>query len=147
MRDSNQSERIVTFLANLAHFQGRKLDNDVYAAQRITDGTIFAPHYPEDEDGPEGLLTVFWQGDPQKAEAVVIGTQIAEHEIITAVKHWVTIGEMDDERGSIEHLFQHFTYKTGAKLRFQKEDKVFANTLGKLLQDLGWTAFKRFVGL
>jgi hypothetical protein len=73
---------------------------------------------------------------------------LSEHEIIAAVRYWVTIGEMDEEGYAIEHLFKHFNFKTGASLSFQKEDKTFSKTLEKLLKDLGWTAFKKiFVGL
>ena len=141
---STESHRIVAFLANLAHFQYRHEGKET-AAERTTDGTVFFAH-PDPELQEDGLLMVHWQGDPAR-KSVVRGTQIAEHEIIVAVRHWVTIGSMDDERGAIEHLFNHFRLKTGASLRFEKEDQTFATTLEKLLKDLGWTAFKKFVGL
>lgn len=145
MSDSTESQRIIAFLANLAHFQGGRIDEHLYAAQRITDGTYFILH-PDAEGQENGLLIAHWQADPER-KAVVMGTQIAEHEIITAVKHWVTTGDMEDERASIEHLFQHFYHKTGARLSFTAENKEFSNTLNRLLKDVGWSAFKKFIGL
>lgn len=141
---STESQGIVRFLANLAHFQHQEIEQGI-AAERITDGTLFLPH-PDPEAQEYGFLIARWQGDPNR-ESEVRGTQIAEHEVIVAVRHWVTIGSMDNERDSIEHLFNHFKFKTGASLRFEKEDRTFSITLEKLLKDLGWTAFKKIVGL
>ena len=142
---STLSERIVAFLANLAHFQHKKIDG-TFAAERITDGTLFLPYIDPDGDDDLSLIRVRWQGNPS-TESVVLGTQVAEHEIIVAVKHWAAVDRMADEQSSIEYLFRHFAFKTGARLRFEKENREFSKTIEKLMQDLGWSAFKKFLGL
>ena len=142
---STLSERIVAFLANLAHFQHKKIDG-TFAAERITDGTLFLPYIDPDGDDDLSLIRVRWQGNPS-TESVVLGTQVAEHEIIVAVKHWAAVDRMADEQSSIEYLFRHFAFKTGARLRFEKENREFSKTLEKLMKDLGWSAFKKFFGL
>lgn len=142
---STLSERIVAFLTNMAHFQHKEIDGK-FAAERITDGTLFLPYIDLDGDDGLDLIRVRWQGNPSN-ESEVSGLQIAEHEIIVAVKHWVAVGDMDDERSSTEHLFRHFAFKTGARLRFEKENREFSKTLEKLMKDLGWSAFKKFFGL
>ena len=144
MSQNNTSQRIVHFLNNLAHFQ-HNWEGKEYVAERITDGTVFlCPSNPEDQE--IGLLEVCWQGD-QKRKSMVEGTQVAEFEIITSVKHWVATGSMNDEKSEVEHLFQHFKYKTGADLNFEKDDSFFPKSLEKLFKDLGWAAFKKIVGL
>ncbi len=145
MSNDTESQRIILFLANLAHFHGGRIEDHLFAAQRITDGTYFVPH-PDPEGQERGLLIAHWQADPER-KAVVLGTQIAEHEIITAVKHWVTTGDMEDEQASIEHLFLHFKHKTGANLHFTAENKEFSSTINRLLRDVGWSAFKKLIGL
>ena len=142
---STLSERIVAFLANLAHFQHKKIDG-TFAAERITDGTLFLPYIDPDGDDDLSLIRVRWQGNPS-TESVVLGTQVAEHEIIVAVKHWAAVDRMADEQSSIGYLFRHFAFKTGARLRFEKENREFSKTIEKLMQDLGWSAFKKFLGL
>lgn len=144
MPPNNTSQRIVSFLSKLAHFQ-YNFEGNEYVAERITDGTVFlCPSNPENQEN--GLLEVYWQGD-QKRRSMVEGTQVAEFEIITSVKHWVATGSMKDEQSEIEHLFQHFKYKTGTDLNFEKDDSFFPKSLEKLFKDLGWTAFKKIVGL
>ena len=142
---STLSEKIVSFLANLAHFQHKKIDG-TFAAERITDGTLFLPYIDPDGDDDLSLIRVRWQGNPS-TESVVLGTQVAEHEIIVAVKHWAAVDRMADEQSSIGYLFRHFAFKTGARLRFEKENREFSKTLEKLMKDLGWSAFKKFFGL
>lgn len=142
MSKTTLSQRIVFFLANLAQFQEKEVD-DNWGAERITDGTLFlCPSDPEDQEN--GLLVARWQGDSSR-ETVVRGTQMAEFEIVAAVKHWVAIGEMVDEQKSIEHLFQHFSFKTGESLTFKKDDEFIPKTLERLLKDLGWSALKKLV--
>lgn len=143
MSRSTLSQRIIFFLANLAQFQHIEINSEE-AAERILDGTIFlCPSNAEEQE--VGLLVVRWNGDPNR-ETVVMGTQIAEFEIIAAVRHWVALGEMQDERASIEHLFQHFKVKTGASLQFAKEDRLMPKSIERLLKDLGWSAFKKLLG-
>jgi hypothetical protein len=142
MSNTTLSQHIILFLENLAQFQLKEVDNNLIA-ERITDGTLFlCPSAPEDQE--IGLLVAHWQGNLSR-EAVVSGTQIAEFEIVAAVRHWVTIGEMAGEQESIEHLFQHFSFKTGASLNFQKDDRVISKSLERLFKDLSWSAFKKLI--
>ena len=142
MSKTTLSQRIVLFLANLAQFQLKEVDDNL-GTERITDGTLFlCPSDPEDQEN--GLLVARWQGELSR-ESVVSGTQIAEFEIVAAVRHWVTIGEMVGEQESIEHLFQHFSFKTGESLNFQKDDRVIPKSLERLFKDLSWSAFKKLI--
>lgn len=142
--NDNLSQRVIAFLANLAQFQREDVGYRV-AARRLTDGTMYlCPSNPGDQE--HGLLIVHWQGDPAK-ESVVVGKQVAEFEIIAAVKHWVVVGELQDEQESIAHLFQHFKHKTGESLQFYEDNRAFASTLEKLMKDLGWSAFKKMLGV
>jgi hypothetical protein len=138
------SERIIQFLSSLAHFQGDQNREGVFFAQRITDGTFFLPH-PDIEGQAGGLLVAHWQADPART-SIAHGAQIAEQEIVTAVRHWVTVGEMQDERQSIRQLFQHFTLKTGESISFVENNEEFTKSLKKLLKDLGWSGFKKLIG-
>ena len=92
------------------------------------------------------MLVVHWQGD-QARESVVVGKQIVEFKIIAAVKHWIVVGELQDEQESIAHLFRHYQFKTGESLQFHADNIAFANTLEKLMKDLGWSAFKKMLGV
>lgn len=137
------SQRIINFLANLPHFQDDKVD-DTFVATRLKDGTVFLPS-PEPGDNERGLLYAHWQGDYSR-RTMVIGSQIASLEIVEAVRFYVATGEMENEQESINHLFQHFQYKTGERLTLPEEPFI-SKQMQRFLKSLGFEAVKKLIGL
>ena len=142
---SSLPQRIVGFIANLPHFQDDNHD-DQFVAVRLTDGSIFAP-VPESEDGGNGLLTVYWQGDLSR-KTTVVGASIASLEIVEACRYWIATGAHKDLQEVVKFMFDHYKNKTGQGLYFEtEEDGLIPKSMQPLFKDLGLEVVKKFLGL
>lgn len=139
------SERIADFLANLPHFQSDKKEGK-YVAVRLTDGSIFVPHSDE-EDGGNGILMVYWQGDLTR-KTTVIGASIASVEIVEACRYWVATGIHKDLQETVQFMFKHYQFKTGQNLYCDTgEDDFIPKFMQPFFKDMGLEVIKKFVGL
>ncbi|MDD2734559.1 MAG: hypothetical protein PHF56_11510 [Desulfuromonadaceae bacterium] len=141
---SSLSQRIAGFIANLPHFQHDKLDGQ-FVAVRLTDGSIFVP-VPESEDGDNGLLTVYWQGDPARKTSVV-GASFASVEIVEACRYWVATGIHKELQEAVQFMFEHYKFKTGQNLKRESEYELVPESMQRLVKYLGPEIFKKFLGL
>jgi hypothetical protein len=132
----NVSLRIVNFLMNLPQFH-HDIFNGKEVARRITDGTVFMA--PEDSDDYEdGILTAYWQGDPERCSELLIGRSIAGLEIAEGVRLWVAMGEYTDYKSAYINMAQHFTFKTGETIDcgYEMENELMT-FLGKAARKIG----------
>lgn len=140
------SQKIISFIYNLPHFQHDEID-DQYVAVRLSDGTIYLlPQEPEAQE--QGLITVRWQGDVNR-QTTTIGTQLARLEIVQAVNFWIATGEVKDTpQDAVKFFFEHFKYKTGERLcGIGEEEPVLLKILGYLVKELGPAVIKKAIGL
>lgn len=139
------SEKIVGFLANLPHFQSDKL-GDKFVAVRLTDGSIFIPQSDEEDNG-NGVLTVYWQGDPAR-KTTVIGASIASVEIVEACRYWIATGMHKDLQETVQFMFKHYQIKTGQNLYCDTgEDDLIPKFMQPFFKDMGFAVIKKFIGL
>ena len=139
------SEKIVGFLANLPHFQADEQEGK-FIAVRLTDGSVFVPQSDE-EDGGNGILKVYWQGDLTR-KTTVLGASIASVEIVEACRYWVDTGTHKDLQETVQFMFKHYQFKTGQNLYCDTgEDDFVPKFMRPFFKDIGLEVIKKFIGL
>lgn len=146
------SQRYVNFIGSLLPLYQQEQISELWCARSLRDGTLLLPQLQIDDRQDDHWITVWWQGDRNRASEVD-GTQMASIALVDYVqfhsagkppKHLVDL---------LEHLSQHFTFKTGEHLYLPyAEDELRA--FGKVLDavkrygpDLAWEGLKKSLGL
>lgn len=149
---SQSSQRYVSFIGNLMPlYQHEQVDN-LSAARSLRDGTLMLPKLDIDDSLDDDWITVWWQGDCRRASNVD-GTQLASIALVDYVQFHSAGKTPQHLAGMIEHLSQHFTFKTGGHLHLpyaEDELQAFAKILEMVKRygpDLALDALKKTLGL
>lgn len=120
MRDG-LSQSIVDFIAGLLPLYTHDYVGDIRCARSLQDGTLLIPMTGE-AGREDGWVTVLWQGaTSRKSEvqgAFLASLAIARYvELRSIVEHPRSIASKE-----MEHMAQHFTFKTGESVTFESPD-------------------------
>lgn len=146
------SQRYVNFIGSLMPLYQQEFVNGNWCARSLRDGTVLLPQEQLDDSLDDHWIAVWWQGDHRR-ESEVDGTQMASVALVDYVQFHSAGKSPEHLVDLLEHLNQHFTFKTGENLYLPyAEDDLWA--LGKVLdvvkrygQDLAWGALKKSLGL
>ncbi len=147
---SQASERCVNFIGSLMPLYQHEQVDRLSGARSLRDGTLILPCNIDDNlDDP--WITVWWQGDCNRASEVD-GTHLASIALVDYVQFHSAGKAPQHVAEMLEHLSQHFTFKTGGHLHLPyAEDELQA--LAKILEmvkrygpDLALDALKKALG-
>ena len=146
------SQRYVDFISNLMPLYQHEQVDEQWCARSLRDGTLLLPQLEIDDSLDDHWITVWWQGDRRRTSDVD-GTQLASIALVDYVQFHSTGKPSQHLTNLLEHLNQHFTFKTGGSLYLPyAEDELRA--FGKVLDtvkrygpDLAWEALKKSLGL
>jgi hypothetical protein len=146
------SDRYVTFISNLSPLYHHERVNNMWCARSLRDGTLLLPQRDIDESLDDDWITVWWQGDPSRATDVR-GYQLASVALVDYVQFHSVGKSAKHAADLLEHLSQHFNYKTGGELYLPYAEEEL-RALGKVLEtvkrvgpDLAWEVLKKSLGL
>ena len=113
---NEQSVAVVSFIANLMPvYDGEHLEG-AWCARSLEDGTLILPALePSDEALENAFVRVRWQGAPER-ESVASGGYLATLAVVRYVQLHQAGQPSKRIAAELEHLAQHFTYKTGCSL-------------------------------
>ena len=146
------SQRYVDFIGSLMPLYQQEQVNQLWCTRSLRDGTLLLPQLDIDESLDNHWITVWWQGDSQRTSDID-GTQLASIALVDYVQ-FHSVGKPSQHLTDLlEHLSQHFTFKTGGSLYLPyAEDEL--RSFGKVLDtvkrygpDLAWEALKKSLGL
>lgn len=146
------SQRYVNFIGSLMPLYQQELVREQWCARSLRDGTLVLPQIDIDDSLDDHWITVWWQGDRHRPSEVD-GTQLASIALVDYVQFHSAGKPSQHLADLLEHLSQHFTFKTGEHLYLPyAEDELRA--FGKVLDavkrygpDLAWDALKKSFGL
>ncbi|MBT8767334.1 hypothetical protein [Metapseudomonas boanensis] len=146
------SQRYVNFIANLMPLYQHEEVNNLWCARSLRDGTILLPQHDIDDSLDDDWITVWWQGNPERA-CEVDGTQLASIALVDYVQFHSAGKAPQHVTDLLEHLSQHFTFKTGGHLHLPYAEEEL-QAFGKVLEavkrygpDLAWEGLKKSLGL
>lgn len=145
------SQRYVNFIGNLMPLYQQELVREQWCARSLRDGTLLLPKDIE-ESQEDHWVTVWWQGDCQRASEVD-GTQLASIALVDYVQFHSAGKPFQNLANLLDHLSQHFTIKTGDRLYLpyaEDELRAFEKVLDVVKRygpDLAWEALKKSLGL
>ncbi|WP_374438351.1 hypothetical protein [Pseudomonas panipatensis] len=149
---SQSSQAFVNFIASLMPLYQHELVQDRSCARSLRDGTLLLPQHQSDESLDDDWITVWWQGDPQRA-STVDGTQLASIALVDYVQFHSAGKPPQHAAALLDHLSQHFTVKTGGHLYLPYAEEEL-QALEKVLKvvkhygpDLAWEGLKKSLGL
>ena len=147
-----KSAAIVRFIANLMPLYDGEKVGEAWAARSLQDGTLLLPVDESEWDEELGTVLVRWQGDPAR-EQQVEGTYLATLAVVRYVELHQLGQPVERVAAELEHLAQHFQFKTGAHLYLPatgtSPDLVDAvhRAVGRLGEDAVSALLLRTVGL
>lgn len=146
------SQRYIDFIGNLTPLFQHEQVEQLWCARSLRDGTLLLPQLDIDESLDDDWISVWWQGDRHRISNVD-GTQLASIALVDYVQYHSTGKPTQHSADLLEHLSQHFVFKTGGCLHLPyAEDELHA--LGKIFDvakrygpDLAWDVLKKSLGL
>lgn len=113
---NDQSAAVVGFISNLMPLYDGEHHEHTWCARSLEDGTLILPVLdPDDEDPENAFVRVRWQG-AQERESVVSGGYLATLAVVRYVQLHQAGQPAKRVTAELEHLAQHFSYKTGCSL-------------------------------
>jgi hypothetical protein len=110
-----RSAAIVSFIANLMPLYDGERVGEVWAARSLQDGTLLLPLDESGWDEERGTVLVRWQGDPARGQQVE-GSYLATLAVVKYVELHQLGQPAERVTAELEHLAQHFQFKTGCDL-------------------------------
>lgn len=146
------SQRVVSFIGNLAPlFHTEEIDHG-RAARSLRDGTLIKASAVDEAEPEDAYVVVWWQGDPGRASEVP-AYMMASNALVEYVRFHSVGHDVEHAANLLAHLSQHFGHKTGASLYLPYREEEFA-FLGKVLKaaekagpKLAWEILKKGLGL
>jgi len=150
MKAVGLSHRIVDFISGLIPLYIHDQVDGVWGARSLVDGTLILP-MDEEEDGGNGLVTVHWQGDPNRT-TVAQGVFIASYAVAKYIELHSIAETNKNTKDEMEHMAQHFEVKTGESLVFEQVQdselfQVLGRAVGKAGQEVVIEVIKKQIGL
>ncbi|HCJ6265393.1 TPA: hypothetical protein ACXJNE_003806 [Pseudomonas aeruginosa] len=148
---SQSSQRYVDFIGGLMPLYQQEDVQGLWGARSLRDGTLFLPQREIDDGQDDDRVTVWWQGDAQRATDTD-GSQLASIALVDYVQ-FHSVGKASQHTTDLlEHLSQHFTFKTGGNLYLpyaEEELRAFGRILEVIKNygpDLALDALKKSLG-
>jgi hypothetical protein len=144
------SHRVVNFIGGLIPLYTHDQVDGVWGARSLVDGTLILP-MDEEEDGGNGLVTVHWQGDPNR-KTVVQGVFIASYAVAKYVELHSIAETNKVTKDKMSHMIHHFEIKTGESLVFHVTDDselftLLGTAVGKVGREVVIEVIKKQIGL
>lgn len=126
------SQAIVDFIGHLLPLYVEETAFGARCARSLQDGTLICPSADPDDE----FVTVYWQGDEAR-QSTVQAVFIAS----LAVARYVELRHLTEgnkaTRAEVQHLSQHFMFKTGESLTFEAPDDNPMELVGMAVRRLG----------
>ncbi|WP_017761477.1 hypothetical protein [Pseudacidovorax intermedius] len=110
-----KSECIVGFIANLIPLYFPARHGGLYAAQSLEDGTLVLPVPTGEWDDEDGMVRIFWQGDP-KSSTDARGEYFATPILDRYVRLHAAGASEDAIHAELWFMAKHFEFKTGGSI-------------------------------
>jgi hypothetical protein len=122
-------QRVVDFIGNLTPLYHSANVLGFRAARCLRNGSLILATPDEECEPEDASVIVWWHGDSKRASEVP-GYMMASNALVDYVQFHSTGHDLGHASNLLDHLSQHFQYKTGATLYLPYQEEDFAFLVG-----------------